>query len=35
MCEPFKNATVKHMLTIAHGTFCMMDIEGSRLLERL
>lgn len=22
-CEPFSNATVKRMLTVAHGTFCM------------
>ena len=28
-CEPFKNATVKHMLTIAHGTFCILG-EVSR-----
>ena len=25
-CEPFSNATVKRMLTIAHGTFCLIDI---------
>lgn len=25
-CEPFKNATVKRMLTAAHGTFCLVDI---------
>lgn len=25
-CEPFSNSTVKRMLTIAHGTFCMMDL---------
>ena len=25
-CEPFKNATVKRMLTVAHGSFCMVDI---------
>lgn len=24
-CEPFSNATVKRMLTVAHGTFCMVD----------
>lgn len=24
-CEPFKNASVKRMLTVAHGTFCLMD----------
>ncbi len=23
--EPFSNATVKRMLTVAHGTFCMVD----------
>lgn len=25
-CEPFKNPTVKRMLTVAHGTFCMVDL---------
>lgn len=25
-CEPFTNATVKRMLTIAHGTFCLIDL---------
>lgn len=25
-CEPFSNPTVKRMLTIAHGTFCIIDI---------
>jgi hypothetical protein len=25
-CEPFSNATVKRMLSVAHGTFCMMDL---------
>lgn len=25
-CEPFTNPTVKRMLTIAHGTFCALDI---------
>lgn len=25
-CEPFTNATVKRMLTVAHGTFCLLDI---------
>lgn len=25
-CEPFKNTTVKRMLTVAHGTFCLVDI---------
>ena len=24
-CEPFSNATVKRMLTVAHGTFCVID----------
>ena len=24
-CEPFKNPTVKRMLTVAHGTFCVID----------
>lgn len=25
-CEPFSNPTVKLMLTVAHGTFCLVDI---------
>ena len=25
-CEPFSNATVKRMLTVAHGTFCLIDV---------
>lgn len=25
-CEPFSNVTVKRMLTVAHGTFCLLDI---------
>ncbi len=25
-CEPFSNATVKRMLTVSHGTFCLMDV---------
>ena len=25
-CEPFSNQTVKRMLTVAHGTFCIVDI---------
>lgn len=25
-CEPFSNPTVKRMLTVAHGTFCVLDI---------
>lgn len=25
VCEPFKNASVKRMLTIAHGAFCLID----------
>lgn len=24
-CEPFKNPTIKRMLTVAHGTFCVID----------
>ena len=24
-CEPFSNPTIKRMLTVAHGTFCMLD----------
>ena len=25
-CEPFANVTVKRMLTVAHGTFCLIDV---------
>ena len=25
-CEPFSNATVKRMLTVAHGSFCLVDM---------
>lgn len=25
-CEPFSNPTVKHMLTVAHGAFCLIDV---------
>ncbi|HJH69552.1 MAG TPA: hypothetical protein OIM39_00380 [Bacteroidaceae bacterium] len=25
-CEPFKNLTVKRMLTVAHSTFCLIDV---------
>lgn len=28
-CEPFSNATVKRMLTIAHGTFCLIDTSDA------
>lgn len=33
-CEPFSNATVKRMLSVAHGTFCLVDVGDavSRLL---
>ena len=30
-CEPFKNATVKRMLTVAHGTFCLMDVSDAAI----
>lgn len=30
-CEPFKNATVKRMLTVAHGTFCLVDIGDATI----
>ena len=26
LCEPFSNASVKRMLTVAHGTFCLLDV---------
>ena len=25
-CEPFKNVSVKRMLTVAHGAFCLLDV---------
>lgn len=25
-CEPFSNPTIKRMLTVAHGTFCLVDL---------
>lgn len=28
-CEPFSNATVKRMLTVAHGTFCLIDLSDA------
>lgn len=28
-CEPFSNVTVKRMLTVAHGTFCLVDVIGA------
>jgi len=28
-CEPFSNPTVKRMLTVAHGTFCLLDISDA------
>lgn len=34
LCEPFDNATVKRMLTVAHGTFCLMDV-GDAVARRL
>ena len=30
-CEPFSNPTVKRMLTIAHGTFCLVDITDAAI----
>lgn len=30
-CEPFKNPTVKRMLTVAHGTFCLLDIGDATI----
>lgn len=31
ICEPFSNATVKRMLTVAHGTFCLVDIGDATI----
>lgn len=30
-CEPFSNASVKRMLTIAHGTFCILDLGDATI----
>lgn len=30
-CEPFSNPTVKRMLSIAHGTFCMIDVGDATI----
>ena len=30
-CKPFSNPTVKRMLTVAHGTFCMVDIGDATI----
>ena len=30
-CEPFSNATVKRMLTVAHGAFCLVDISDATI----
>lgn len=30
-CEPFSNPTVKRMLTVAHGTFCLLDLGDATI----
>ncbi len=30
-CEPFSNATVKRMLTVSHGTFCLIDVSDATI----
>ena len=30
-CEPFSNPTVKRMLTVAHGTFCIVDVADAAI----
>lgn len=30
-CEPFSNSTVKRMLTVAHGVFCLVDIGDASI----
>lgn len=30
-CEPFSNPTIKRMLTIAHATFCLVDITDATI----
>lgn len=31
ICEPFSNQTVKRMLTVAHGTFCLLDVGDATI----
>jgi len=31
VCKPFSNPTVKRMLTVAHGTFCMLDVGDATI----
>lgn len=31
VCNPFSNPTVKRMLTVAHGTFCMVDVVDATI----
>ena len=33
-CQPFSNATVKRMLTVAHGSFCVIDL-GDAIIRSL
>ena len=30
-CEPFKNPTIKRMLTVAHGTFVLLDVGDAAI----
>lgn len=30
-CKPFSNPTVKRMLTVAHGSFCLVDISDATI----
>lgn len=30
-CEPFSNTTVKRMLTVSHGTFCLFDLSDATI----
>ncbi len=30
-CEPFSNPTVKRMLSVAHGTFCLIDVGDATM----
>lgn len=30
-CEPFSNSTVKRMLIVAHGTFCLIDLSDATI----
>ena len=34
-CEPFSNPSVKRMLTVAHGTFCLVDAGDAVITQQV